>query len=321
MSEVTVIIPNFNGIAYIENCLLALQRQTFQDYEVIVVDNGSEDESPRLVEEKFPQVRLIRLKQNFGFSRAANEGITASKTPYVLLLNNDTEVTEGFVEEMLRAIKADANIFSAAAKMLQLKHPDKIDGVGDLYCALGWGFALGKGKSNTRYEKEAHVFSACAGAAIYRKSILDEIGYFDEFHFAYFEDLDIGYRAKIMGYQNVYTPKAVVYHVGSGFSGSRYNEFKIRLSSRNNVYVIYKNMPFFQILLNLPFLLMGFFVKALFFTFKGFGRAYLSGIYRGYLLCFKGRKLEYSNRNFKNYAKIQLELWINTIRRFVEVIF
>ncbi len=321
MSQVTVIIPNYNGIEYIEKCLKSLAAQTFQDFETIVVDNGSDDGSPLVVERQFPHVRLIRLIENYGFSRAANEGITASSTPYVLLLNNDTEVADGFVSAMLQAIEEDEEIFSVEGKMLQMNHPEQIDGVGDLYCALGWGFAIGKGKKSTCYPRKAEIFSACAGAAIYRKSILDEIGYFDEFHFAYLEDLDIGYRAKILGYKNVYTPDAIVYHVGSGYSGSRYNEFKIRLSSRNNIYVIYKNMPILQILLNLPFLLLGFLVKALFFTFRGFGRAYLSGIYRGYLLCFKGRKLEYSNRNLKNYVRIQIDLWVNMIRRFAEVIF
>lgn len=315
MAEVTIVVPNYNGSTYIERCLDALRGQTFSDFEVIVVDNGSEDESIPLIREKFPEVRVICLEQNYGFSRAANEGITASRSPYVLLLNNDTEAESGFVEALYQAIRKDEKIFSVAAKMLQLKHPDLIDGAGDLYSALGWGFARGKGKSRDRYNKETEVFSACAGAAIYRKKILDEIGYFDEFHFAYLEDLDIGYRAKIMGYRNMYAPAAVVYHVGSGFSGSRYNEFKIRLSSRNNLYVIYKNMPLLQIILNFPLIAIGFLVKTLFFMVKGYGRAYLSGIKRGYLLCNEGRRLEYSGRNFKNYVRIQLELWINTVRR------
>ena len=317
MAEVTIVIPNYNGSAYIEKCLDTLKIQTFSDFEVLVVDNGSEDESLTILRDKFPEVKVICLDRNYGFSRAANEGITASKSPYVLLLNNDTEAESCFVEELYRVIVKDEQIFSVAAKMLQLKHPDLIDGAGDLYSAFGWGFARGKGKSRDKYNKEAEVFSACAGAAIYRKKILDEIGYFDEFHFAYLEDLDIGYRAKIMGYRNMYAPAAVVYHVGSGFSGSRYNEFKIRLSSRNNLYVIYKNMPVLQIVLNFPLIATGFFIKTLFFAAKGYGRAYLSGIKRGYLLCNEGRKLEYSGRNFKNYVRIQLELWVNTVRRIV----
>ncbi len=115
-------------------------------------------------------------------------------------------------------------------------------------------------------------FTSCAGAAIYRKKIFEKIGYFDEEHFAYLEDIDVGYRARINGYENWYAPKAIVYHIGSGTSGSRYNHFKTRYSSRNNIYLIYKNMPFLQILLNLPFLILGFGMKILFFTQKRNGK-------------------------------------------------
>ena len=160
------------------------------------------------------------------------------------------------------------------------------------------------------------IFSACAGAAIYRKKIIDRIGDFDEEHFAYLEDLDIGYRARIFGYQNWYAPKAKVYHVGSGTSGSRYNQFKIRYSSRNNIYLIYKNMPFLQIVLNLPFLLVGFGAKILFFASKGFGREYLAGIKNGFQISRKNRKVKFSMRNFPRYIQLQVELWINIFRRF-----
>lgn len=111
-------------------------------------------------------------------------------------------------------------------------------------------------------------FFRLRGSCHLQKKIIDRIGDFDEEHFAYLEDLDIGYRARIFGYQNWYAPKAKVYHVGSGTSGSRYNQFKIRYSSRNNIYLIYKNMPFLQIVLNLPFLLVGFGAKILFLRQK-----------------------------------------------------
>ena len=102
------------------------------------------------------------------------------------------------------------------------------------------GLCKRKGKDIHTYEKEEKIFASCAGAAIYRKKIFDELGYFDEEHFAYLEDMDVGYRARIYGYENWYAPDAMVYHVGSGTSGSRYNQFKIRYSSRNNIYLIYK---------------------------------------------------------------------------------
>ena len=320
MSEVTVIIPNYRGEKFIRDCLDSLRAQTYKDFDVIVADNLSEDGSAEIVENEYPEVKLIRLSDNFGFSRAVNEGIKASNTPYVLLLNNDTKADERFVEKMYSAICSDEKIFSVSAKMLQMMHPDRIDGAGDLYCALGWAFARGKDKKKDRYRKGCDVFASCGGAAIYRRKILDEIGWFDEFHFAYLEDVDIGYRARIMGYRNVYEPEALVYHMGSGVSGSRHNDFKVRISARNNMYVVMKNMPTLQIILNLPFLILGFGVKAVYFILLGYGRAYLSGIKRGYILCREGRKYPYSSRNLKNYIRIQLELWFNTVRRFTDLI-
>ncbi|MBQ9444836.1 MAG: glycosyltransferase family 2 protein [Lachnospiraceae bacterium] len=313
--EVSVIIPNYNGAEFIKDCLDSLLRQEYRDFEIIVVDNDSKDGSADLVEKEYPSVRLKRLDQNYGFSRAVNEGLKMSKAPFALLLNSDTIAEQGFVAALVDTIQKDGRIFSVASRMIQMKYKDRIDGAGDLYSAFGWAYARGKGRKLKWYDKPADVFSACGGAAIYRRSILDEIGWFDEFHFAYLEDTDIGYRARIMGYRNVYCPDAKVYHVGSGATGSRYNDFKIRISARNNMYLIMKNMPVLQIILNLPFLLAGFSIKALFFILIGHGRAYLSGLKRGYILCREARKFPYSSRNLKNYVRIQLELWLNLFRR------
>ncbi len=319
MSEVSVIIPNYQGEKFIRGCLDSLRQQTFTDFKVIVVDNLSPDGSADIVEKEYGDVTLLRLSDNFGFSRAVNEGIKISDTPYVILLNNDTKADPSFVERLVSAIREDDRIFSVSAKMLNMSEPDKIDGAGDLYCALGWAFSRGRDKKASRYEKKCDIFASCGGAAIYRRSVLDEIGWFDEFHFAYLEDVDIGYRARIMGYRNVYEPGAKVLHYGSGVSGSRHNDFKVRLSARNNMYIVMKNMPSLQILINLPFLILGFGVKALYFIIRGYGRAYLSGIKRGYLLCRESRKYPYSGRNLKNYCRIQLELWLNIVMRFLDL--
>lgn len=316
MMEVSVIIPNFNGIAFLDTVLNSLEGQSMNDFEVILVDNGSTDGSCSFAAANYPWVHILELPDNFGFCRAVNEGIRASKAPYVLLLNNDTEVTENFVEEMLDAIKRHRNAFSCGARMVQYHDRDRLDDAGNYYCALGWSFARGRGRDIHAFEKEEKIFAACAGAAIYRKKILDQIGLFDEEHFAYLEDVDIGYRARIYGYENWYAPEAVVYHVGSGTSGSRYNQFKTRYSSRNNVYLVYKNMPFLQILLNLPFLAAGFMVKFLFFAVKGMGREYLAGIKNGFSISRRDRKVPFTLKHLKNYCRIQLELWRNILRRF-----
>ena len=314
--EVSVVIPNFNGIAFLDSVLASLEGQTLSNFEVILVDNGSTDGSCSFVTANYPWVHLIELSENFGFCGAVNAGIRAAKAPYVLLLNNDTEVKEDFVEEMLAAIRRHKNAFSCGARMVQYHDRDRLDDVGNYYCALGWSFARGRGKDIHAYETEDKIFSACAGAAIYRKKIIEKIGYFDEEHFAYLEDTDIGYRARIYGYENWYAPKAIVYHVGSGTSGSRYNQFKTRYSSRNNIYLIYKNMPLLQIILNLPFLAVGFLIKFLFFAVKGMGKEYAAGLKNGFSISMKNKKVPFRIKHLPNYCKIQLELWINIIRRF-----
>ena len=316
MQEVSVIIPNFNGMAYLDGVLSGLECQTVRNFEVILVDNGSSDGSCAFVASSYPWVHMIELPENFGFCKAVNEGIKASRAPYVLLLNNDIEVTPDFIEEMLAAIRRHKKAFSCAARMIQFHDRDRLDDAGNYYCALGWAYARGKGKDIHTCEKEEKIFASCAGAAIYRRKIFEKIGYFDEEHFAYLEDMDVGYRARINGYENWYAPKAIVYHVGSGTSGSRYNHFKTRYSSRNNVYLIYKNMPLLQIILNLPFLIVGFGTKLLFFTLKGFGKEYLAGIKNGFQISKKDRKVPFKFRNLPNYLKIQVELWINIARRF-----
>lgn len=134
------------------------------------------------------------------------------------------------------------------------------------------------------------IFSACAGAAIYRKELLEKIGLFDEAHFAYLEDVDVGYRANLYGYRNLFAPDAVVYHAGSAVSGSRHNPFKVELTARNNLYLIYKNMPPLQLLINLPFLLLGILIKGVYFGRKGMGKSYLSGLKKGSPCVFPKRE-------------------------------
>lgn len=334
MAKVTVVIPNYNGEGFLNDCLASLMENLMgrdgalgaADFDITVVDNGSTDGSIDIIEKAGAamadrsggrcRLELIRLDKNYGFPRAVNEGIKASDSEYVILLNNDTRVYPDFVSKLTEAIEKDKTIFSVSAGMLKMYEPDRMDNAGDLYCALGWAFARGKDKPASVYDRKCDIFSACGGAAIYRKAVFDRIGYFDEDHFAYLEDVDAGYRARINGYRNVYEPGAVVLHAGSGSSGSRYNKFKIDLSSRNNVYVVYKNMPLLQLIINLPFLMAGTVIKTLFFIKKGEGITYIKGFCKGVLMCFKGKKYPYKNANLGNYLRIQLELWGNIFIRF-----
>ena len=338
MAQITVIIPNYKGINFIEECLSSLyaQEEGTPAYEVLVVDNASKDGSVSLIREKFPQTRLICLEENTGFCHAVNVGIRNSDSPYVLLLNNDTKVFPDFVKQLYRAMcgrtrtpqngmdtakrkiedgrKEDGceRIFSVSAAMLMWDRPELMDDAGDTYNLLGWARARGKGKPYERYQRRCRVFSACGGAALYRRSILNEIGLFDENHFAYLEDLDLGYRAGIYGYESIYEPGARVIHYGSASTGSRYNAWKTRRAAANNVYVIYKNMPPLQLILNLPFLMAGFLIKFLFFVNKGMGSLYFKGLLDGLKLCSstegRSHRVRFEAKHLSHYVKLQLML-------------
>jgi GT2 family glycosyltransferase len=294
-------------------CLDSLKKQTLQDFHILVVDNASTDGSVSYFKEAFPEIETIALDKNYGFSKAVNVGIQHAKTPYVILLNNDTTVDPHFVEALLRCIKRNHSCFSVSSKMIQMYHPELIDSAGDLYTLPGWGICRGNGRSISNYTKEDTIFSACAGAAIYRRSVFTKIGYFDEGHFAYLEDIDIGYRAKIYGYQNRFCPDALVYHVGSGTSGSKYNTFKVKLSARNNIYLNYKNQPTLQLVINFLPLLAGFAVKTLFFVKIGFGKDYLSGLWEGIRTRKQCMKVPFRLRHLPNYVRIEFELITNSV--------
>lgn len=300
---VSVIIPNYNGECFLKECLEALKRQTFDDMEVILVDNASTDDSVRLAKELYQEIRVIELDDNTGFAYAVNRGIEAAKGEYVLLLNNDTIVFPNFVKNQYKMIKGKPDVFSCSALMIQNQNHELVDDAGDELAVLGWGFAPDRDKPVSGCGVPHEVFSSCAGAAIYRKAVFDEIGLFDESFFAYLEDMDVGYRARLAGYRNLYNPYAKVYHLGSASSGSRHNAFKVELSARNSMYMMKKNMPVWQYILNLPFIVAGIAIKTVYFAKKGIAGAYIRGIYRGIF----GKQI---HCRIKTATAVRLQVWL-----------
>ena len=309
MKKVTIIIPNYNGLKFMEPCMAALDRQTCRDFELLVVDNGSTDGSVEWLKEH--GLPSIFLETNTGFSGAVNDGKyrrsknTEYRDSFVIMT---PEAEPEYVGELLKAIESSPRIFSVSPKMIQLYHKDLMDDGGDMYSIMGWAYQRGVGQEIERYDRPCHIFSACAGAAIYRREVFEEIGYFDEMHFAYLEDIDVGYRAKIAGYYNRYCPSAKVFHVGSGTSGSKYNSFKVKLAARNNVYLNYKNMPAPQLLFNSIPIAMSIAGKYLFFKKLGFEKDYVAGILEGIKTVKKTRKVPYRRENLGNYLAIEWEL-------------
>lgn len=314
--KVSVVTPNYNGERFLKTFFESLENDNECIGEVIIVDNGSSDDSKDYIINNafsFP-VKLIENSENLGFAPAVNQGILNAEYEYIFSLNNDTEVKKGSIKHMVDLISSREDIFSVQAKMLQYDNKDLIDDVGDEYNLLAWTKKTGENHKSEEYMEVKEIFSSCAGAALYKKSILEELGMFDSNFFAYMEDVDLALRSRINGYVNLLCPQAIVYHVGSATSGSRYNEFKVRLAARNNVWTVYKNIPIPLKVINFVFLFFGFLIKYLFFAKKGFGSIYLDGIKEGLSTRDKIAKTEFKSENIKNYLKIEYRLIINTVK-------
>ena len=313
MPKITIVIPNYNGMRFLEPCLRSVAKQSYTDFCTILVDNGSTDSSISYVQTHFPDVTCIALEKNLGFSYAVNVGIRNSDSPFVLLLNSDTVLHPDFLQHMLRKMEDSDQIFSVGSKMLRADAPEVIDSAGDFYTILGYAFCRGQGQSASLYTRPGEIFSACAGAALYRKSVFEQIGYFDNRFFAYLEDVDMGYRARLFGWKNVFCPEAMVLHVGGGTSGHGYSAFKVYHSARNNLFLLKKNMLPLQLLINAPFLLSGSILKYVYFRRRGLGRDYLKGIKDGILKLRHFDRIPESDQANHRAWKIQLSLIFHTL--------
>ena len=314
--KVSVVTPNYNGERFLKAFFESLNGESEHIGEVIIIDNGSKDNSLEFIRNNsfdFPVI-VIENPENRGFAPAVNQGILKAKYEYIFSLNNDTEVKKGSIKHMVDLISSRQDIFSVQAKMLQYDNKDLIDDVGDEYNLLAWTKKTGENHPSDEYVEVGEIFSSCAGAALYKKSLLEELGMFDDKYFAYMEDVDLAIRSKINGYHNLLCPQAVVYHIGSATSGSRHNEFKVRLAARNNVWTVYKNIPIPLKILNFIFLFLGFLIKYIFFLKKGFGPVYLSGIKEGLSRRNEIQKTKFHWKNTINYLKMEYRLIINTIK-------
>lgn len=239
--DVSVIIPNWNGEQFIGACLRCVYGSDVTHSEVIVVDNGSSDRSIEIIEQDFPQVRLIRLKKNSGFAAACNRGIQESSGKFVFLLNNDVELEPKCLSELCKALEQHPECSMAGGKILRFDHRDVIDAAGDVLTVGGAPSNRGHGtKDAGQFDREEYVFGACAGAALYRRELFEKIGLFDEDFFAYMEDVDFNLRALLSGYGALYTPRARCYHHGNATLGTL-SQRHVYLTNRNKLFVLLKN--------------------------------------------------------------------------------
>ena len=241
--SVAVIIVNYNGGEQILECLRSLERQTYADYEVVVVDNHSADGSLQTVRTHFPGVVVVETGYNAGWGIACNVGICATRSEYVALLNNDAYLDEHCLEEMVRAIQLSEEYGSCASKILLWDAPDTVEVAGLLVCRDGSSVGRGRLGSVDRYNDVEEVFCANDCCCLYRREMLDEIGLYDPDFFIYCDETDIGWRHQLAGWKCIYTPYAVAYHAHSRAAGS-YSDFKAYHVERNRIYLCLKYFPF-----------------------------------------------------------------------------
>ncbi len=240
---------------HLEVCFNSIRNQTFRDYEIILADNDSKDDSLIFTEKNYPEVKILKINYNSGFAKAVNEGIKISKGEYILLLNNDTEIQEDFLTEMMSGFKKE-DTGSVACKMLNFYNRKIIDDAGDFIKLNGSPYARGNNIADTgQFDKEEYIFGACAGAAIYKKAVFYKVGFFDEDFFAYYEDVDMSFRMQIAGYKCYYNPKAVCFHK-RGATTKSMTGFETMLCEKNLIAVRLKNYPFFTFLRCFPFFII-----------------------------------------------------------------
>jgi GT2 family glycosyltransferase len=239
---VSVVVPNWNGRAWLPQCLDALTAQTVGALEVIVVDNGSSDGSREYLRARHPDVRVIAVGFNSGFAHAANRGLRAARGEFVALVNTDVVLASDWVQRTARALAADPGAASVACKMLSLDNPAIVYDAGDVLRRDGSCRQRGRFRPDDgRWETPGEVFGACAGAALYRRDVALIAGGFDERFFAYLEDVDLALRLRLGGWSCRYEP-AVAMHAGEG-SSRQLPGGHHRLVERNTLLLVAKTFP------------------------------------------------------------------------------
>ena len=275
-----MVVPNWNGEGFLDTCLSSLRRQTYPDFETVLVDNGSSDGSVAFVEEHFPEARIVRLPVNGGFTAAVNAGIEVSEAELVVLLNNDTEVHPRWLEALVRAADAHPEAGLFASKLVDFRDRRLLDGAGDALRKTGLPYRIGHGEIDRgQFDEEALVFGACAAGALYRRELFKEIGLFDGDFFSNCEDGDVSFRAQLAGYRCLYVPGSVVYHIGSASTGGKRSPTNTRLGTQNGINLLVKNLPASLVWRLLPSVVAGHLYRlATTAASPGILKAYLSGL-------------------------------------------
>jgi len=323
---VSIVIPNFNGKQLLKTCLKSITSQLFADYQVIIVDNGSTDGSVDFLKTHHPDIIIVAFQSNRGFSVAVNAGIKRSSGNYILLLNNDTELDPAFLSEIVEAFQSNPKIDFCAPKMLNFYNRTILDGVGDGFLRGGVNYRIGTLERDVDlFNTPRIVFGACAGAAVYKRDFFDKAGFFDEDFFAYLEDLDINLRAARLGLTCSYVPTARIFHMGSATTGSSFNLFTIRHTTKNIINVLIKNFTALELMFSLPRIVIHQLVWLLILAKRSQMKAYVQGIYLALIsfpkmwakrkLILTSKKLQRDSRFLRRVYSAEKEVIRSILRR------
>lgn len=297
--ETSIIILNWNGLEHLCECLTSISRQTYKDFECILVDNGSTDGSVAFVKSHFPWVILLQLEENKGFAEANNIGLAESRGKFVVTLNNDTVTDEAWLEELCKTARNNAKVGMVASRICSYYDHDEIDSLGLKICIDGMSRGAFRGRSFSQLrEVPTEILLPSACAALYKREMLIKTGFFDSRFFAYCEDTDLGLRCRRFGWQAVLAAKAIVYHKYSATTGSL-SPLKLYLVERNHFWVAAKNFPLLLLLLMPVTTLNRYFFQLIVLKKSHHSRAlknkhdhfnllkfYLKGIFHGLMLSF-----------------------------------
>jgi hypothetical protein len=269
---VSIIIINYNGGSDTSECLRALERQTFKEFEIILVDNGSLDNSVIQINDFLQSntlssaLRFVRLDSNHGFAGGNVEGMKHALGRFVALLNNDTKPDKAWLEELVTRMENDSGVGVCASRLVQ-DDSNLIDSAGDGYAKILRGFKIGEGKVANNFAEQKYVFGACAGAALYRREMLEQIGFLDTDFFLLYEDTDLNFRAQLAGWKVLYVPTAVVHHKVRSSIGVM-SDTAVYYSLRNSELVRIKNVSFGVFLRCFPEFILGVISEFLYFAVK-----------------------------------------------------
>jgi len=294
MPRISIIVLNWNGQKHLETCFNSIKEQDYENFETLLVDNGSADNSVEFVEKNFPFVRVIKLKENIGFASGNNVGIKEATGDYILTLNNDTKLEKACLKNLMEVVEKNPEIGMFSLKMMFFYEPDLINSTGTLIYKDGSAMNRGmKQKDEKQFEQIEEIFGPCAGAALYKKEMLEDIKlgddeYFDNDFFIYLEDADLSLRAQLKNWKSLYIPTSVIHHVHSATMQAK-SPIKLYLSERNRIWYTLKDYP------------MSLFLKTPYYTFK----RYIS-------LLKNLKKSTESKSNFKktDLIKALLKAWL-----------